>query len=1113
MGEVLEKGSFLKKFKILSGEPLFKKGYRPEADAFHHEAYANTIYELLLNNKPPLTIGLFGSWGIGKSTVINILLDKIKTGQSQDLIPVYFNAWKYLGDSFRRQFLLAVAEQMLLNKEREAEVDHIKNLFHKEILKEVKKPIIESLKERFTHFKKEPLRFLRLALSSIVIAFLVFALIEFRIPAPIIAIITGFLLYLLTKTIPDIFQVNIPFETDPQLVLPEQFEQKFKDILDTRKHKDNNILIIIDDFDRCHPQMIYDILTSVKTFLKHNRCFFLIALDDKSVVEILSKENPRYKSYEELRKYFDATVRMCPIGESDLVDFANAIARETGIPENIIQIAILAEYNDARKMKHFINTFVVKYRIAKEREAAGFIPFDIDDQLDALAKMVVIETQYPQVFDQIVKEPQFLEKLEKQALGSNPGNKDVDKCFKSYPDLKKFLENTRNVRIDMDLFSTLKTSNIEVELPEGVELKHAILYNRKDTIKEILREIKADKKETILVDLVVDMLNRATAIFLQNTVTFVLEIINLEGFLTDSGKSRLAAQAVCKNFFKPSEKRSIFTQNINYFFKCANIAGSDWLKELAQNSIEEINKEENIPDHVDETINNLHNYQLLIGQVTWINTINKKLDEWHDKALKEHKELEYLQAIDKLYIPEKKEIENGQPTVPSIETLEKIVKSISTNSDETTIKLNELKRKILFGRWNDALVEIVSERTQAIFAQYPNEATFSQPIRFAIETIVDMPVWLDKKNATQIAASVQNFYGRCSERKGKMESLKAILKAASTIPEPTAKNNSINFFLEQSTQFNESEIKEFDEFITQYKDNKIWQEIKKKFVLHQWGVVKSQKNAPNEMIKQRFIYCHKNKEFVEVSEISDFLTSSLDVESEDALSFWKDIVIDYAKKIDAELPKQIIVKCMKTIKATQTTDSRRRINCEILLELLSQISKNKRTTFVEEFIALLNNPDPPIRNCAVSFLPKIEELSLKRDFKIAINNVTRDICDKAPSEILDCKTSLDAALGYPNLWGSAEWKDLAGLIKRMLDLNLPENIRKYARELIRKLPKVPKEYAGDLTHQLITLSRSSSIDEEKQDCERIMSEMKNKGLEEKEIDKYFEEKSKKEEKK
>ena len=1103
-----EKESILKKFKILSDEPLFKKGYQAEVDAFHHEAYANTIYKLLLSNKPPLSIGLFGSWGIGKSTVINILLDKTKKEQSHNnIVPVYFNAWKYSGDSFRRQFLLTVAEKILLNKEKEVEIDHIKNLFHKEILKEVQKTIIESLKERFTHFKKEPLRFLRLVLSSIGIALLVFALIELRIPAPLIAIITGFLLYLLTKTIPDILQVNIPLETDPQLVLPEQFEGKFEDILSPRKHKhlkDNNILIVIDDFDRCHPEMISDIFTSIKTFLKHERCFFLVALDDKSVVEILGKENPRY-GYEELRKYFDATIRMSPLGKSDLVDFANTVARKTGIPESVIQIAILSEYNDARKMKYFINTFTAKYRIAKEREVAGFIPFDIDDQLDALAKMVVIETQYPQVFDKITKEPQFLKKLEKQALGGNPGEGDIEKCLKSYPGLKEFLVATRGVEIEhIELFSTLKTSSIQARLPRGFELTDAILHDRKDITKEILKEIHTDEKKTMLVDLVIDMLNRATAIFLRNITTFALDVINLEDYLTGTNRSKLS-QAVCKNFFRPGAGQTIVTQNINYLFKCANVAGDGWLKELAQNSIEEISAKENISNEIDSIINNLYEFNLLIGQPKWITTINKKMDEWYDKAVKEKKEIGYFETLDKLYVPKEEEVGKGEPVIPSIKILEKIAKSISTDGDETTIKLNESKRKIIFDRWNNTLTEAVSERIKMILTEYSNETNFSGPVKFAIEAVNDIPDWLSEKDADQIATHAQNFCVQCSESPGKMEALKAILTATTSIKDPTVQNNSIDFFLQQSTEFDESEIEEFDKFIAQYKDNEIWQDIKGKFVLHQWEIVKSQINVPNELTRQRFIYCFKNKKIIDVSQIGDFLNSLLDDPNENSLSFWEDTIIGYAKRVDSKLPEQILTKCVSGIKNPQVTDVRRGVQYQILLGLLSQIPKHKRTPHIEELIVLLNDPNPPIRNGTATHLSEIEKLSLKRDFKITLNNVTRNLCDRGPSDIFNYKLSLDAALEYPHLWGRAEWEDLAGLIKRMLDLNINENVRKYARELIWKLPMVPKEYASDLTHQLIVLTNNSPIDEEKQDCSKILSEMRDKGLDKEVIEGFFKE--------
>jgi len=767
MSEMLEKNSFFEKFKILSDEPLFKKRYQAKKDAFHHEAYANTIYKLLLNNNPPLTIGLFGSWGIGKSTVINILLNKIKEERSHNLIPVYFNAWKYSGDSFRREFLLATVSEIFKDREEERSkiMEEIKTLYHRPIIKDIleNKNIIVRLKEIFKSMRwniKTTVLLLVTLFFAAIIGIVVW-IITHNVLSSLGTALLGAFAHYLTQQIPNIIEFRQTEVIDPKLVLPEQFEEKFKDILDPEKYnylEGKNILIIIDDFDRCHPRMIYDILTSVKTFLKHDRCFFLIALDDKSVVKILRKENRQY-GYEELRKYFDVTVRMSPIGESDLVDFANAVARETGIPENIIQIAILAGCNDARKMKHFINTFTVKYRIAKEREAAGFIPFSIDNQLDTLAKMVVIETQYPRIFDQILKKPQFFEELEKQALRSNPSNnEEIKKCFEDYPSLKKFLENTRDIRVrNLELFSMLKISNIEARLPRGTELKNAIISNQKDTIKGILKGIKSNESKTALVDLVVDMLNRANAIFLQNTTEFVLDVINLENFLTDSNKNKLS-RAVCKNFFKPTEKQRILNQNINYFFKCADIAGSYSLHELTQNLIEEINKEEEMPDCINDIIDNLYKFKLLIGQPAWVTTINKKLDEWYDKACKEHKELEYLQIVSNLYISDEEEIRKGQPFIPSIETLKKIAKNISTNKDKGIIKLNELKRKILFDRWDDALIETVSERTQAIFAQYQNETTFSGPIKFAVETVIDIPNRLPEKYVSQIATSAQNFY-------------------------------------------------------------------------------------------------------------------------------------------------------------------------------------------------------------------------------------------------------------------------------------------------------------------------------------------------------------------
>lgn len=80
-----------------------------DTDAFNHNAYASALFRVLHDNKPPLSIGLFGAWGIGKSTVLNLLSKKIRDDAGSTLKYIYFNAWKYSGDSFRRQFLIEIA--------------------------------------------------------------------------------------------------------------------------------------------------------------------------------------------------------------------------------------------------------------------------------------------------------------------------------------------------------------------------------------------------------------------------------------------------------------------------------------------------------------------------------------------------------------------------------------------------------------------------------------------------------------------------------------------------------------------------------------------------------------------------------------------------------------------------------------------------------------------------------------------------------------------------------------------------------------------------------------------------------------------------------------------
>ena len=83
-----------------------------EFDDKTHENIANSIYEVISNNPcKGITIGLEGSWGAGKSTVVSILKEKIHN--NPEIKVFYFDAWSHEGDPLRRVFLESFVLQLL----------------------------------------------------------------------------------------------------------------------------------------------------------------------------------------------------------------------------------------------------------------------------------------------------------------------------------------------------------------------------------------------------------------------------------------------------------------------------------------------------------------------------------------------------------------------------------------------------------------------------------------------------------------------------------------------------------------------------------------------------------------------------------------------------------------------------------------------------------------------------------------------------------------------------------------------------------------------------------------------------------------------------------------
>ncbi|MCP2519531.1 KAP family NTPase [Candidatus Aminicenantes bacterium AC-708-M15] len=522
-----------KTLKLVRDIPKFESEYSKEKDKFNHKAYADTILRIIKDNEAPLVIGLLGPWGAGKSTILNLLMQSLKENKNYKF--VYFNAWKYSDDSFRRQFIIECVDSLIEEKKKR---EKIKSKFKQRFLREIKKEVF-SWKDLFKIIKTDISTAIRLSVSLfIVILVLIIGIYLKNHLLSLSSILMAVIIFILTEQIPKLIQFNIPI--DPQLVLPEQFEDEFEKLI--KKIKNKNIVFIIDDIDRCPARMIMDILDSVKNFLApssrnvnnniYNKCYFIIAMDNNAVTSILKKERGEEYEKEEVLKFFDTTVRLSPLRIGDLIEFSKFVAKETNISEEVIQVAIYGGFDTPRKIKHFLNSFNVVYHIAKERYKEGTFPFEPQKISSIIAKVLILQLVFPYEFEKLVEDISLLEKWEKEAEKIFKGNQGVDKTNEkdfSYKNLLKFLWATKDIRItDIDAFLHFKLPAYATKLPDFSLFKNAIVENDIAQIKELMKEIETFQQKDALIELLRDILEiHPTDIFLSNILQSAITIYKL----------------------------------------------------------------------------------------------------------------------------------------------------------------------------------------------------------------------------------------------------------------------------------------------------------------------------------------------------------------------------------------------------------------------------------------------------------------------------------------------------------------------------------------------------------------------------------------------------------
>lgn len=403
------------------------------------EPIANRIAQLT-DEDIPITIGIFGEWGSGKTSFLKMLSDDLK---KNSIDPIWFDAWKYdREDNLWSALLQCILNHIKINGNwHERQLIRIK-LWVKTL--RLKRGSSEIIKNTLSFFIKFTITFLFiLLLFKFFLAFFngippslaeleailkSISLSDLKVYYVFIALVVSFIIFKPDAFL-NLFNSNINIDMSKfsekssyhdHIAYLDNFSEEFKNILKLVNNKNKPIVIIIDDLDRCLPEKALHILEGIKLFLDIEPCVYLLALDREFVEKIvlskfkglrIDKDSIRKLSEGYIEKFVQLQIAVPPIDKSIAKDFIKEMYSkiDENHSEHIAEILTSVVPPNPRKLKNILRTYVLMKMLADEKSKIEICPI-------LLAKIVVIQSQFKELYRQIIEDPELLTEIERTVL-------------------------------------------------------------------------------------------------------------------------------------------------------------------------------------------------------------------------------------------------------------------------------------------------------------------------------------------------------------------------------------------------------------------------------------------------------------------------------------------------------------------------------------------------------------------------------------------------------------------------------------------------------------------------------------------------------------------------
>ncbi len=297
--------------------------------------YANAIVNIVRNSHPKFTIGIFGDWGTGKTTLINAVDKVLQT--DKDLIRIRLEPWRYKQEQFP---LVSLLKSIAFSLPSEKQFQVLKRKLETSAINYLKKTpdILTSIISKYAseedEISDEMLDTFKRELNS---------------------------------------KIQLIAELDRDTVYFDGLEEIKKELRNLRL--DNpafRIIVFVDDLDKCPPKRALEILELVRIFHDIEGFVYIIGISHDMIIKYSNIENNKMSIDGEhyIKKLIQIPITLPKWSNHDIVNLVKDLIKKgmihdkfKDVVEKNIDLISVAMDNNPREIKRFLNNFFVAHEI------------------------------------------------------------------------------------------------------------------------------------------------------------------------------------------------------------------------------------------------------------------------------------------------------------------------------------------------------------------------------------------------------------------------------------------------------------------------------------------------------------------------------------------------------------------------------------------------------------------------------------------------------------------------------------------------------------------------------------------------------------------------------